>query len=68
MLFRRHSGETPQAFVTRMKKNHAAALVFRGDVAVETAALEVGLSLPFHFSCAFQMVHGNAPSTRIQQN
>jgi AraC-like DNA-binding protein len=61
-LFRRHAGETPQVFVTRMKMNHAAELIARGDVAVKTAALEVGFPDPYHFSRVFKKVHGSAPS------
>ncbi len=61
-LFRRHAGDTPQAFVTRMKMNHAAELVVRGDTSVKSAALEVGFPDPYHFSRVFKKVHGCAPS------
>jgi len=61
-LFRKHAGETPHTFVTRMKMNQAAELIVRGDVAVKTAALGVGFPDPYHFSRVFKKVHGSAPS------
>ncbi len=61
-LFRRYAGETPHVFVTRLKINHAAELIVRGDVAVKAAALEVGYADPYHFSRVFKAMHGQAPS------
>lgn len=61
-LFRRYAGETPHAFVTRMKMDHAAELILRGNMAVKEAASEVGFEDPFHFSRVFKKVHGAAPS------
>jgi len=61
-LFGKFSGETPHAFVTRMRMNHAARLIARGDVAVKVAAMEVGYPDPCHFSRVFKRVLGCAPS------
>lgn len=61
-LFRRFAGETPGAFVRRMKMNHAAELIVRGHVAVKTAALEVGFDDQYYFSRVFKAVHGRPPS------
>lgn len=61
-LFRRHAGETPHTFVTRMRMNHAAERIVRGDVAVKAASLEVGYPDPYHFSRVFKKVFGSAPS------
>jgi len=61
-LWRKFAGETPHAFVTRKKMNHAAELIVRGHVAVKTAALAVGYPDPYHFSRVFKQVHGSAPS------
>jgi len=61
-LFRNFSGETPHAFVTRMRMNHAARLMIRGDVPVKVAAMEVGYPDQGHFSRVFKRVLGCAPS------
>lgn len=61
-LFRRYAGETPQTFLTRLRVNHAADAIVRGNMSVKEAALEVGFSDPCHFSRVFKKFHGIAPS------
>ncbi len=60
-LFRRFANETPLQYLTRLKMDHAAELVLRGDYAVKQAAAAVGFDDPYHFSRVFKRVHGVAP-------
>jgi len=61
-LFHRFDTESPKAFLLRLKMNHAAELILRGNVPVKRAAAEVGFEDPYHFSRCFKRVHGIAPS------
>ena len=61
-LFKRHATESPQAFVTRLKINHAAESIARGKLTVKEAAAEAGFADPYHFSRVFKKVHGVPPS------
>ncbi|MFZ4777248.1 MAG: helix-turn-helix transcriptional regulator [Terrimicrobiaceae bacterium] len=61
-LFHRFATECPNAFLTRLKMNHAAELIVRGNVSVKAAAQAVGYEDPYHFSRVFKRVHGVAPS------
>jgi AraC-like DNA-binding protein len=61
-LFSRFAAESPHAFVSRMKMNHAAELITRASFSVKAAAAEVGFEDPYHFSRVFKRVHGVAPS------
>ena len=61
-LFRRFASESPHAYLSRMKMNHAAELIARGNVPVKAAAAAVGFDDPYHFSRVFKRVHGVSPS------
>ena len=61
-LFHRFDTESPKAFLLRLKMNHAAELILRGNLPVKAAAAEVGFEDPYHFSRCFKRVHGTAPS------
>jgi AraC-like DNA-binding protein len=61
-LFQRYATESPHAFLIRLKVNHAAERIARGNVPVKVAAAEVGFDDPYHFSRVFKKVHGVAPS------
>jgi AraC family transcriptional regulator len=60
--FRQATGETPLAFVTRMRVERAADLLARGDRSVLEAAREVGFASPSHFARVFRKVRGIAPA------
>jgi len=61
-LFLRFASESPHVFLSRMKMNHAAELIARGNFPVKAAGAEVGFDDPYHFSRVFKRVHGVAPS------
>jgi len=61
-LFQRYATEPPHSFVTRLKINHAAERIARGNLLVKSAAAEVGFDDPYHFSRVFRKVHGIPPS------
>ncbi|MBC8126843.1 MAG: helix-turn-helix transcriptional regulator [Gloeobacteraceae cyanobacterium ES-bin-144] len=61
-LFQRYATETPNSFVTRLKINHAAERIARGNLPVKAAAAEVGFDDPYHFSRVFKKVYGIPPS------
>lgn len=61
-LFQRFGTESPHSYVTRLKMNHAAERIARGNVPIKAAAAEVGFDDPYHFSRVFKRVHGVAPS------
>ncbi len=61
-LFQRFATESPYAYVTRLKINHAAERIARSNIPVKVAAAEVGFDDPYHFSRVFKKVHGVPPS------
>jgi AraC-like DNA-binding protein len=61
-LFQRYATESPNTFITRLKINHAAERITRGNLSVKAAAAEVGFDDPYHFSRVFKKVHGVPPS------
>lgn len=62
-LFRRYDHQTPYRLLTRLKMNHAAALIQQSTILVRDAAKAVGYGDPFHFSRVFRNIFGVAPST-----
>jgi AraC-like DNA-binding protein len=61
-LFARFSKESPKAFLDRMKMNHAAQKMMRGNLLVKNAAAETGYADVFHFSRVFKKFFGMSPS------
>jgi AraC-like DNA-binding protein len=61
-LFQRYAQETPHAYLTRLKINHAADCIARKNLLVKEAAAEVGFEDPYHFSRVFKKVLGIPPS------
>ena len=61
-LFHRFDTELPNAFLLRLKMDHAAELILRGSLPVKAAAAQLGFGDPYHFSRCFKRVHGVAPS------
>jgi len=66
-LFHRFSNESPKAFVDRMRMNHAAQKLLRGDFQVKVVAAEVGYADVFHFSRVFKRCFGVPPSEYAQR-
>jgi len=60
-LFRRYDHQTPYRLLTRLKINHAAALIQQSDMLVKQAAAAVGYADQFHFSRVFRDVLGVPP-------
>lgn len=61
-LFQRYDTESPKVCLMRLKMNHAAELIIRGNLQVKNACAEVGFDDPYHFSRCFKRVHGVSPS------
>jgi AraC-like DNA-binding protein len=60
-LFQRFGRETPKQALTRLKMNHAAERILRGNLTIKEAAGEVGFDDAYHFSRVFKKVFGQAP-------
>lgn len=61
-LFRKHSNETPKAFLDRLKMSYAAQKLLRGELQVKQVAVESGYQDVFHFSRVFKKTFGMPPS------
>jgi AraC family transcriptional regulator len=59
--FTRAFGETPHAYVTRLRLERAAALLKRGDVSVTEICLDGGFESPTSFSALFRKRFGVSP-------
>ena len=60
-LFRRFSGESPHAFLTRRRMARAAERLRAGGALVKEVAEEAGFGDPYHFSRVFKRVYGLSP-------
>lgn len=67
-LFRRYDHQTPYRLLTRLKMNHAAALIQQSDMLVKQAAAAVGYGDQFHFSRVFREFLGVPPSEWRRMN
>jgi len=61
-LFKRYSGYTVGAFVTRHRLLEARRLLVQGQLSVKEVAYQVGFHDQFHFSRLFARTFGMAPS------
>ena len=61
-LFARFHDESPYQFLTRLRMQHAAAMLLEGSQSVKDVALNCGFPDPFHFSRVFKSVHRVPPS------
>ncbi|VVD32119.1 DNA-binding domain-containing protein, AraC-type [Paraburkholderia dioscoreae] len=60
-VFRRETGETPHQFVTRLRLEEAARLLYATDQTVLQIALAVGFENASHFSVQFKRDYGVTP-------
>jgi AraC-like DNA-binding protein len=67
-LFKRYDHQTPYRLLTRLKMNHAAALIQQSDMLVKQAAEAVGYADQFHFSRVFREFLGVPPSEWRRMN
>jgi AraC-like DNA-binding protein len=67
-LFQRYDHQTPYRLLTRLKMNHAAALIQQSDMLVKQAAEAVGYADQFHFSRVFREFLGVPPSEWRRMN
>lgn len=65
-LFARFHDESPYQFLTRLRMQHAAALLLEEGITVKEAAHATGFPDPFHFSRVFKSIH-RVPPSRFRQ-
>ena len=61
LLFRRATGQSPLAFLTRARMRLACMLLENTSLQVKQIAQDLGYSDPFYFSRLFKVIHGVAP-------
>ncbi len=60
-LFKRATGNSPIAFLTRVRMRHARELLEQTPLTVKEVARSIGYRDPLYFSRIFKSVHGVAP-------
>ncbi len=60
-LFQKETGETPLAFLTRLRLSYAKALLDTGNFNVKEASLASGIKDPLYFSRCFKQRYGVSP-------
>lgn len=60
-LFREQTGETPIAYVERLRLEQAQQLLLRSDLQIQEIAREVGFEEPTYFSTRFRKRFGKSP-------
>jgi AraC-like DNA-binding protein len=66
-LFRRLTGDSPNAYFRRLRLHRAARLLMTTDESVAAIARRMGYEDPLYFSRAFRRVHGVSPSEYRQR-
>jgi AraC family transcriptional regulator len=61
-LFRRHLGETPLRYLTRLRLSNAQRLLTSTDMPIGAVAVECGYAQPAHFGVAFRTWFGCTPT------
>ena len=61
-LFKQEVGQTPQAYLTRLRLDHAMTLLRNENVSVSEAAYRSGFYDPLYFSRVFKMHMGVSPT------
>lgn len=61
-LFGRFHDESPYQLLTRLRMEHAAAMLLEGETSVKNVAMACGFPDPFHFSRVFKSIHRIPPS------
>ena len=62
--FRRRTGQTPRAYLARIRLDRAQALLRCSSLTVAEVARQVGYADPLYFSRAFRRAFGRPPSAR----
>ena len=60
-LFQKETGETPLAFLTRLRLSYAKALLETGNFTVKEASVAAGIKDPLYFSRCFKQSYGASP-------
>lgn len=66
-IFARYHDESPYAFLTRLRMDHASRLLLEPGTSVKSVALDLGYRDVAHFSRVFKAVH-HVPPSRIRQS
>ena len=61
-MFKKCTGESPSAYVTRQKMQHAKALISQTNLPIIQVTYEVGYQNPGHFATTFRKAFGQTPS------
>jgi len=65
---RQHYDQTPTAFVTELRLQHAASLLATSDVPVTEIAMRCGFTSPSYFTRCFHAAHKISPRVYRQRN
>ncbi|HBK02556.1 MAG TPA: hypothetical protein DDY77_05975, partial [Clostridiales bacterium] len=60
-LFQKETGETPLAFLTRLRLSYAKALLETGNFTVKEVSFAAGIKDPLYFSRCFKQRYGASP-------
>lgn len=61
LLFKRATGHSPIAYLTRVRMRHACELLEQTPLTIREVARSIGYRDPLYFSRIFKSVHGVAP-------
>ncbi len=61
-LFKQYTGMTPLEYLTHMRMNYAANLLYNKSLTIKEIARMVGFIDPYYFSKAFKKMMGKSPT------